>query len=917
MNDLHTGTFAALGNLISKTLASKRGLIVPGLGLFTYSAPPVSLDGVTNPKARDRDSRTPVFVIGNEFDPKVRPGIAHASGVRPYSTAGHGSVPTVRLNYTELGQLLITNKDDAKTRLDKALLSLRQKFNEGLDVRQEIPSVGTLVIRSKIAAVIFSAKAPIIEPSTVVTADAADWLKTNLEIDIFKLTNSPVKTETQRPKTVSSKVGLALADSKAKLDLLFTQRDGGKSGFLSWQDLWSCVQQLERADVTEQALMDWVNSLKAMTSFKVRYEELLTALNNIKPVRPSSSRGSIASQRTSLYDTTSLKLLASTIWEAKLALVSSGSQPPNRPGARVPCSELLQIMKRASIRTNVHQLKAFVQSCGLDPLNTSVLDLIKGARDTLKYDGRDLSVFSALESAASSVHGSPSVDTKRNLETYLRLVDLAELCEACKDHRSHLQAEVFARKVADTSKGRVRYHEAFEGFKQIAEGNLDLSVEAFKAKFGVKTDVKTRAKEWLRASSANEIFDAIAKGSRQVELAQFKGAFQGSGLGDAEVEGLFRAISKGGDTVDLPKTIDYFDQTPRRPASAGYFRTAAEEAPTLSAPPVKLPETLPVKPTEAQQSKPIVSTATKTLDSVQALENPTQSRPKSSSLSKRTSNFSSSFGEDPLRRLQRLIKASPHDINQIFGEMDTDANGKISAVEFRNAIRRLKLGLTSREIDELLRRIDTNNDGQIDFAEFCSKFKVDPVVQQGEAVLHKRLAQYSKLMNSVMLSPKDAFKQFDVTRSDRLDFDSFAAMFNRLSKIGNLKALTQTELRALFSLIDIRQDGVIDMREWLNTFRTSASDMWEDSKQYEEVTRHIARHRKLLLKMFEERAVEGHVLIPMAKEMLAPVLESYRLKEEHWKRLLAVAERQGAVDYRLFLDVYKDRAMSAQMHPKP
>ena len=35
--------------------------------------------------------------------------------------------------------------------------------------------------------------------------------------------------------------------------------------------------------------------------------------------------------------------------------------------------------------------------------------------------------------------------------------------------------------------------------------------------------------------------------------------------------------------------------------------------------------------------------------------------------------------------------------------------------EFRNAIRRLGLGITSREIDTLMQRIDTNGDGKIDY----------------------------------------------------------------------------------------------------------------------------------------------------------------------------------------------------------
>jgi len=62
-------------------------------------------------------------------------------------------------------------------------------------------------------------------------------------------------------------------------------------------------------------------------------------------------------------------------------------------------------------------------------------------------------------------------------------------------------------------------------------------------------------------------------------------------------------------------------------------------------------------------------------------------------------------------------------LEEIFREFDTDNNGYISAVEFREALRRLNLGLTSRQIDQVMAKMDTNQDGQVDWNEFASKFK--------------------------------------------------------------------------------------------------------------------------------------------------------------------------------------------------
>ena len=43
-------------------------------------------------------------------------------------------------------------------------------------------------------------------------------------------------------------------------------------------------------------------------------------------------------------------------------------------------------------------------------------------------------------------------------------------------------------------------------------------------------------------------------------------------------------------------------------------------------------------------------------------------------------------------------------------------------MEFKNALRKLKIGLTSKEIDVLLKVCDENGDGQIDIKEFKNKF---------------------------------------------------------------------------------------------------------------------------------------------------------------------------------------------------
>lgn len=79
---------------------------------------------------------------------------------------------------------------------------------------------------------------------------------------------------------------------------------------------------------------------------------------------------------------------------------------------------------------------------------------------------------------------------------------------------------------------------------------------------------------------------------------------------------------------------------------------------------------------------------------------------------------SSTWDIDILEKLRQIMRSSSKNFDQIFREFDSDGNGLITQIEFRNAIRKLNLGLTSREIDKLMLRIDTNQDGKIDYNEF-------------------------------------------------------------------------------------------------------------------------------------------------------------------------------------------------------
>jgi len=86
----------------------------------------------------------------------------------------------------------------------------------------------------------------------------------------------------------------------------------------------------------------------------------------------------------------------------------------------------------------------------------------------------------------------------------------------------------------------------------------------------------------------------------------------------------------------------------------------------------------------------------------------------------------SKWETDVIEKLRRLIKNSGKTIDSVFSQFDVDGSGDVTAVEFRKAMKLISLGLTDIEINKIMARVDTNNDGQISYAEFASRFRDDP-----------------------------------------------------------------------------------------------------------------------------------------------------------------------------------------------
>ena len=289
-----------------------------------------------------------------------------------------------------------------------------------------------------------------------------------------------------------------------------------------------------------------------------------------------------------------------------------------------------------------------------------------------------------------------------------------------------------------------------------------------------------------------------------------------------------------------------------------------------------------------------------------------------SSLTRSVGRFPGLLGEEsPMKKFVSLLHASSLNLQELFTANDPGKSGLLTVAEFRQAVRQLALGLTSRDIDRLVKEMDTQKDGLINWHEVLRRCQASEAEVRIKQVSQQRLARLRTNMFEYLLSPTDAFKQFDESRAGHLTFPQFAALVKRTCELSGDEEPAFAVVKDLFELIDIRKDGFLDLKEWAIAFKGARAVNWEDTQHFEDVCSAIARNRKVLQTAFEARSPAGLVTLQQARQVLTLALRDFRLSEDQWLRLLKVAEKSHNVDYKLLLEVFKERSLAKSMHPKP
>jgi hypothetical protein len=189
-----------------------------------------------------------------------------------------------------------------------------------------------------------------------------------------------------------------------------------------------------------------------------------------------------------------------------------------------------------------------------------------------------------------------------------------------------------------------------------------------------------------------------------------------------------------------------------------------------------------------------------------------------------------------------------------------------------------------------------------------------------------------------MLTPKDAFRQFNKDRTGKLNFENFQNMMRKLSSYSEDPLPPFTVLRDLFNYFDKRRDGFIDIREWLETFKRievpikndflkhivlnpngAAYSSYELSEDFDRVINTINKNRKYIADQLSAIESRGQKMdFKTVKDFLSNFLRSQRISVDAkiWSMLISFAQKDDQrIDYRYMLDRYKERTTNMNTYP--
>jgi protein phosphatase len=172
---------------------------------------------------------------------------------------------------------------------------------------------------------------------------------------------------------------------------------------------------------------------------------------------------------------------------------------------------------------------------------------------------------------------------------------------------------------------------------------------------------------------------------------------------------------------------------------------------------------------------------------------------------------------DVLQKIGRILFASHKTVEEAFRKFDQNGDGVLSIAEWNACLKTIGFNLTPDEEQRLLKVVDADGSKHIDIREFERAFAVVDT-KEGASWQASIIQSVHNFLYQNRFQLRRVFAMFDINNTGFVDSATFRMGLSSLNILSN-SALSETEVDALCTQMDLDGDGKISYSEFLQGFR--------------------------------------------------------------------------------------------------
>ena len=309
------------------------------------------------------------------------------------------------------------------------------------------------------------------------------------------------------------------------------------------------------------------------------------------------------------------------------------------------------------------------------------------------------------------------------------------------------------------------------------------------------------------------------------------------------------------------------------------------------------------------------------------------------------------FDSSPFLKFIKIIDSSKYEVNSLLEDIieKNDGNPNINKFQFRALIKKLNIGLTNLEIDEIVNEMTNNGiNDKINLEHLIIELnnEKNSDFSKGAENIKKKISEIKSLIYKFYSSPILCFQIIDVNHSGKLDFQKYKNLIYDLYTKNEQEIPNFALIKNTFDYIDLRKNGIIDYNEWnkafsmvngkldlayekltndvkqLNYIKNYKNElrMWENSDDITNKYMLIYKNRKLIknklmdnnfiINKFGKQYVTSNSLIYVIKKLLP----NCKLSHIQWNMIADIGKNSNADNLINITDFFRLIEISAKKH---